>query len=178
MNEWARRILGALPVIGCGAGLMLQMLVVKQGLPNPMTGIVVGLFALLYLYGAVVGIMLLQNDPRAPALNFLYWLTQVFQYTSVVVSYQFWSTACLTLWRNATQQALNLEANLGSAFRFSMIEPDTDTRFGINILALAVSIYLFKQYRRERAWRAAEEAAPEEQADVAGDADGAEANPI
>ncbi len=151
MNEWIRRILGASSLIGCGAGLAVVWLTVQQGMPNFLTGMLVCLFSLLYGYGAVTGVMLLQKHPHGVTANFFYWATQTVQYTTVVASYLFWTPAAVLMWWNGSRGKLEFAAQLGTTFRFTMAEIGTEARIGLNVLAIAACVYLFRQSRREAA---------------------------
>ena len=67
MNQWTRRLLGALPIIGAGAGLTVLVTAaasVEQW--NALMAVIIIGFALFYLMGAVAGLLLLSKGIVTP----------------------------------------------------------------------------------------------------------------
>ena len=151
MNLWIRRVLGALPLVGCGMGMMLFLLNWQQVQQSVATAIIFAMFGLMYLFGAVAGVMLLQGHRHATTANFFYWASQTLQMMSIPLTYLFWTPVSVLVWWNISQSKSELGAQVGATFRLSMFNGDSDFRIGINLFAAACCVYLLLQYRREHA---------------------------
>jgi hypothetical protein len=150
MNLWIKRILGALPVLGCGAGI--TVIAVALG-STPMTGInlvIFTAFGLIYIAGAVAGMMLLEGHRYALTVNFFYWLLQTVHFYSVVWTFVLWMPFNLGGWWNFTTSQAGVTAQVGSSFRFTLFDGNAQAAVEVNALAVACCVYLFVCYRRER----------------------------
>ena len=150
MNLWIKRILGVLPIIGCGAGI--TVIAVAWG-TTPMTATNIAsfsVFGLVYFAGAIAGLMLLEGHRHAVTANFFYWLLQTVHLYSFVFSFVFWTPLNLGGWWNISTSSIGLTAQVGSTFQFAVFNENADFALELDVLAVACCIYLFMQYRRER----------------------------
>lgn len=151
MNLWTRRILGVLPIVGCGAGMGMLALAWETAERSAATVAVMAFFAAIYLFGAAAGLMLLQNHRRAIAVNFFYWLIQTVQLSAVQAAYWFWTPVSLIAWWDQAASSGSFSANVGSLFRLSLSNAGTGVAVGVNLFAVLCCVLLFIEHRRRRA---------------------------
>ncbi len=150
MNLWTRRILGVLPIVGCGAGVAVLALAWPSVPRNAATIAIFAGFALAYVFGAVAGLMLLEGRRRATTANFFYWLIQTLQFSSFPLAYAFWAPMSLIAGWNPGESGATFAANVGSTFRLSVLNADEDPMIGLNLFAVLCCALLWLNYRRER----------------------------
>lgn len=149
MNRWTRRILGVLPIVGCGTGLAVLALAWPEATHDAATAAIFAAFALVYLLGAVAGLMLLEGHRRATTANFFYWLAQTLQFSSFPLAYLFWTPLSVIAWWHHGSGG-DVAANLGSTFRLSVLNAETELALGLNLFAVLCCVLLFRNYRGER----------------------------
>jgi len=149
MNLWTRRILGVLPVVGCGAGVVAVALAWEEGARDAPMIATLEAFALVYVFGAFAGLMLLEGRRRAIAANFCYWLIQTLQFSSVPLAYGFWAPLSLVVWWNHGESGA-FTANVGSDFQLSAMNPETEVAIGLNLFAVLCCAVLWIDHRRGR----------------------------
>lgn len=149
MNLWTRRLMGALPIIGAGAGLTVLVTAAAsvEQWNALMIAIIIG-FVLFYLMGAVAGVLLLEGHRYAVTLNFFFWALQIPQLITPVITYLVWAPTNLGFWWNATASKVGLSYQIGSAFQLRFFSEDADVAVAMNVFALSCCIYLFMLYRK------------------------------
>lgn len=150
MKLLTRRILGVLPIVGCGAGLSTLALTWRSSPHDAATIAVLAAFAAAYVVGAVAGWMLLEGRRRATAANFFYWLIQVPQFTTFPLAYGFWTPLSVIAWLNPASSGGVFSAHLGSTHRFSVFNAGNDWAIGLNLFAALCCALLYFGYRRDR----------------------------
>ena len=156
MNFWTRRILGVLPIVGCGAGLAAIALAWENAPHTASTIAVLAAFAVVYLLGAVAGIMLLEGRRRAKAANLLYWLIQTLQFSTVPLAYALWTPLSLVARWNHRESSGTLAADVGSIFRLSINNAGEGSTVGLNLFAVLCCVLLWLNFRRQRGAPAAD----------------------
>lgn len=149
MNLWTRRILGVLPLVGCGAGVVALALGWEDGPHDAATIAVLAAFALVYLFGAVSGLMLLEGRRRAIAANFCYWLIQTVQFSSYPLAYGFWAPLSLVAWWNHGAAGA-FTADVGSSFHLSTMNAGAEAAIGVNLFAALCCAVLWIDRKRGR----------------------------
>lgn len=156
MNLWTRRILGVLPIVGCGAGLAAVALAWENMPHTASTIAVLAAFAAVYVLGAIAGTMLLEGRRRATTANFFYWLIQTLEFSTFPLAYALWTPLSLIARWNHRQFSGSLAADVGSAFRLSLRNAGDDPAIGLNLFAVLCCVLLWLNYRRERGAPAAD----------------------
>lgn len=149
MNIWTRRILGVLPVVGCGAGVVALALSWEESPRDAAMIATLTAFALVYLFGAVAGLMLLEGRRRAIAANFGYWLIQTLQFSSFPLTYGFWAPLSLVAWWNHGEAGA-FTAEVGSNFHLSAMNAGVEAAIGLNLFAVFCCAALWIDHRRGR----------------------------
>lgn len=149
MNIWTRRILGVLPVVGCGAGVVALALSWEESPRDAAMIATLTAFALVYLFGAVAGLMLLEGRRRAIAANFGYWLIQTLQFSSFPLAYGFWAPLSLVAWWNHGEAGA-FTAEVGSNFHLSAMNAGVEAAIGLNLFAVFCCAALWIDHRRGR----------------------------
>ncbi len=149
MNLWTRRILGVLPVAGCGAGVVALALDWEESTRDAATIATLAAFALVYLFGAAAGLMLLEGRRRAIPANFCYWLIQTLQFSSVPLAYGFWAPISLVVWWNHGEAGA-FTADVGSSFHLSAMNAGAEAALGLNLFAALCCAALWIDHRRGR----------------------------
>jgi hypothetical protein len=150
MKPWLRRTLGLLPIVGGGAGLaVLTTVITGQQSLNALGVAILLTFALLYLMGIVAGLWMLEGYRHAVALNLVFWALQVPQLISPVVTYVFWAPTNLGVWWNMTTSQTGFAYQVGSTFRFDVLNLGSNVAIALNVFALACMLYLCVLYRRQ-----------------------------
>lgn len=148
MNLWTRRVLGTLPIVGCGAGMGMLALAWKTGERSAEMLAVMAFFAAIYVFGAVAGLMLLQGHRRAIAVNFFYWLLQTVQLSAVQAVYWFWTPVSLIAWWDQASSSGRFSAEVGSMFRLSLSNAGAGVAIGVNLFAVLCCVLLLVNRRR------------------------------
>ncbi len=146
MNRNHRRVLGVLSIGGgfLGVAIGLSKFAVVSGFFNY---IFILVFVGFYIFGIVSGVLLIESDSyQAIKWSSLYWLIQVPIVMSPLLGYQFASGLILNVWL-ATAGGSGWYFSLGSAFGYSMFESFQPWSIGVNIVALLVTVYLYKVKR-------------------------------
>lgn len=150
MNIWIKRILGVLPILGCGTGIAVIAMASQSAQASISNVVIFSMFGLVYIAGAIAGMMLLEGHRHAITANFFYWLLQAGHLYSFVFSFAFWAPLNLGGWWNITTSTAGLTAQAGSSFHFAFFNSNAQFIFELDILAVACCIYLLVQYRRQR----------------------------
>lgn len=150
MKPWLRRTLGLLPIVGGGAGLaVLTTVIAGQQSLNVLGAAILLTFALLYSVGIVAGLWMLEGHRHAVALNLVFWALQVPQLISPVVTYVFWAPANLGVWWNMTTSQTGFAYQVGSTFRFDVLNLGSNVAIALNVFALVCMFYLCVLYCRQ-----------------------------
>lgn len=149
MQLWQRRVAGILALGGGAIGVANVLILMSRGV-NPAGWIAPLPFLGLYAGGIACGVALLERHPRALRANLWFWLVQAISVTSPVLSYFFVSGLHLTLQLGLDPAGLKVSTRLGSAFRYSLMVPDTPWSVGLNLVALGMFALLAVALRAER----------------------------
>ncbi|WP_404465951.1 hypothetical protein LG331_06475 [Vreelandella aquamarina] len=144
MRDWQRRVLGVITIAGGGVGIsstMPYMMVSTYALDWLFC---IG-FVLLFSWGIWCGIQLLEKHPNAVRANFKFWLVQVPVFNTPVLGYFFASGAYLSVWVGLDSISYNYNAMLGSGFQYSFLNDKLPTLAGVNVLALIMSLWFYRQ---------------------------------
>jgi hypothetical protein len=147
MKNWQRRTLGCLALGGGAVGLavIFSALFTEQ----PIASKIIVLFSSpLYAWGIWCGVQMLEQQPGALCSNFWFWSIQIPILQSSVLSYLFSSGLLIGLWFQFAPLKINFLAWAGSRFEFTINQPKP-LALGFNIVALAVSFFIWRLRRRE-----------------------------
>lgn len=148
MPNWQRRLIGVLTLGGGAVGITLVIETLFRGKLQAVGLIVALIVGLLYSWGVVCGVLLLEDSHRAIPFAKPYWLIQILQVHTPWISY-----ACSSGARLYIQLALisgdvrlHFNAGVGSAFDFHF-QNQIGWIFGLNVVALLVFVALKKSGR-------------------------------
>ncbi|WP_447928647.1 hypothetical protein [Vreelandella sp. EE27] len=142
MNKWQRRVGGTLAVAGGGIGAVSVFSLLFNGL-NIFNWLFFFLFLALYSGGIVCGIKLIEGHANAEKANFLFWLCQIPLVFSPVAGYFFASGLYFTVWFTPGTLDMGTEFFVGSVFRYSLFESHQPLTLGVNLVAIAMSVWFF-----------------------------------
>ena len=141
MNKGIKRVLLVSELGGgfLGLCLILQMFFMPELTAG--SAIVYIVFAGIFLFGTIAGILIAENHRKAIFLSLIYQGMQVLQISSPTVIYYLHSGFHITLFLERNRFGANFR--LGTDFAFYLFT-QRPYGFGINIVALLFFIYLWK----------------------------------
>jgi hypothetical protein len=142
MGNVARRVLGILTLGGSFTGFVitLQQVVTTE---QPATGVLFSSgFGLLYAWGCWCGVRLLENHARSMHMGRIFWALQLPVLVSPGLSYYFSTGSFLAAGVNLSQDRMFMTWQLGSQFKYGILDGSTPTLAGINLVAAGVVFYL------------------------------------
>jgi hypothetical protein len=146
LNKWERRVLGILALGGSFLGLVLgsALLVSTESL---LARCLLVPFLGLYAWGIWCGTCLLEQRQNSVRANVMFWVVQIPYLTSPIAGYKFASGSLLYVTYSPSTSSPGLLYRFGSQFEYSLLKVGTPFVFGINVLALAVVIWLTYRLR-------------------------------
>lgn len=149
MKNYQRRIIGILTLCGSSVGIVssLTQLIEVNGVIGTM---VFGLVLAIYSWGAWLGLNLLENKPNFQQLIKFWWL-QVPIFWSPLLGYFLTSGFHLSVYFDFSAIKLIWNFNLGSLFKFTLLQSGHSWQLGVNIFALGVVWFLDKQVTSTKA---------------------------
>jgi hypothetical protein len=147
MKNWQRRTLGCLALGGGAVGLaaIFGVLFTDQPIASK---IIVLLSLPLYAWGIWCGVQMLEQHPSALRSNFWFWAIQIPVLQSSVLSYLFSSGLLVGLWLQFAPSNINFLTWVGSRFELTINQPKP-LALGFNVVALAISFFIWRLRRRE-----------------------------
>ncbi|GAB3255775.1 hypothetical protein [Chitinimonas naiadis] len=143
MKNWSRRLIG---VLGIAGGITAVAVIGAQALAVP--GLLMKLVMMLYifvaLWGIYVGILLIERDQRADRQNFYFWLCQVPIVFLPGIGHKLGIGAFFFLWLEFPIRA-NFFVGLGANLQFRLFRIEPPVAIGVNIVALALAIWFWRQ---------------------------------
>ena len=146
MQLWKRRLVGLLGVGGGAVGIAAVLSIIVQQ-RNPIEWFFSLVFALLYSWGVWSGLKALEGQPGAERSSLKFWLLQVPAFATPVLGYFFACGFHLTTGVQVEPLKFNANFMLGSSFNYSLGQSGTPTFLGVNVFALAMSVWLWQQAR-------------------------------
>ncbi|HVI57759.1 MAG TPA: hypothetical protein VM619_02645 [Luteimonas sp.] len=149
MQIWQRRILGILAIGGSALGIAIGVQAAGSS-GNVVAWLVIAPFILLYLWGIWCGVSLIEQKAGALRSNLVFWGLQVPLFQSPYAGYLFTSGFFTTVTFQPSETRLGFLFWLGSKFEISLMQADKPLVFGMNLFALAVALFLYRQLRKMR----------------------------
>jgi hypothetical protein len=146
MQQWQRRILGIVALGGgfTGFAVGLNLLIAPSGVLAKVLALP---FLVLYAWGIVCGLRLIEGRDEALRQNLYFWLTQIPFLMSPIAGYSFSSGASLYFKYQPIGAEWNYLARLGSQFEYSLLQ-GKPLIVGVNIFAVGVSLFLVLLLRK------------------------------
>lgn len=144
MKLWQRRTLGILATGGSTLGMVLSL----AQLAHPQWLLAyVFLFAgiAVYAWGVWCGVEMLEGSSAAVRHNRIFWAIQIPVFQSPLLGYTFSSGAYWNIAAQLSPFEINNHWRLGSEYNYSLLQLDKPWLIGVNILALAIFLFLTKQ---------------------------------
>ena len=149
MQIWQRRVLGVLAVGGSALGIAIGVEAAASA-NNALVWLLVALFIILYLWGIWCGVSLIEQRGGATPSNLAFWCIQIPMLESPYIGYLFTSCFFTTLTFQPSETKLGFLFWLGSKFDVSLMQADKPFVFGVNLFALAVAVFLYRQLCKAR----------------------------
>jgi hypothetical protein len=147
MSNGVGIVLGILAIGGGALGVFVAALQMSHGSQSFAGGLLLFLFAIVYVFGIWCGVALLQRRPGWLHLNLIFWGMQVLSIATPLVSYSFASGASFTVWGRFVPLGAGFSTWMGSRFDFA-VGRDVHVVLGLNLLALAITAYLARRAAR------------------------------
>ena len=142
MSKWKGRIIGVMTLGGSAIGLAA----ILQESPNWTTyGISMFIFmafAIVFVYGIVAGVLIIERTERATALALPFWLAQIPVIQSPLITYGLFTGAKFDI---LIQSGLDigLTWSAGSSFSFYLLSGNPFA-IGVNVVAIGVCYLILK----------------------------------
>lgn len=146
MRAWQWRLIGVLTLGGSFLGAVASLMIIINGGNNLLSLLIVAVFIGLYAWGVWCGVRILERSVDSLRRGILFWAFQIPYLTSPLLSYQFSSGAQATVAVQSADPALLWTVQVGSHFAATVLRPAA-WGIGINLLALAATIFLSLKYR-------------------------------
>jgi hypothetical protein len=146
MSKGIGTTLGILAIGGGVIGLVVAAMQMGRG-PQPFAAAVTLVFAMAYLFGIWCGVAILQRRPGWLRLNRIFWGAQLLTIATPIVSYSFSSGAVFMVWVRSSPWGNGFYTWIGSSFDLA-VGRDGHVLFGLNLLALAITVYLAQKAAR------------------------------
>jgi hypothetical protein len=146
-------------VLAIAGGAWGAIAVAHQVATQPFRILTAGLFtfvAAFFLFGILSGVLALRRQEGWLWKNTLFWLAQVPVLQSTVLSYTLFSGAMLSLWVQPFEPRLGFNYWFGSSFQLN-IGRATPLLFGVNVVALVITLYLLHLQRKRATWTSEDE---------------------
>lgn len=148
MRQIERRVLGVLTLGGGFLGLTLVLSVLMSSGQSLSNQILLLPFVALYCWGIQCGVLLLESHRRSLRASRLFWILQIPYFMSPIGGFFFANGLFVCITIRPFESGGNFLARLGSQFEVSLLQPDKPFEIGINLVAIAVVVYLGSQLRR------------------------------
>lgn len=144
IDRWARRIIALLEIGGGAIGMVALASAPSQtGLGGK---IILCCGAAYFLFGILSGLLLAESRPRGVICSQAYQFLQILNFTTPVISYLAMSGAYVGL--SIKEAGFDIQAYLGTNFRFTFLRGDSPWSVGINLLAIVAFVWLQQRGRR------------------------------
>lgn len=140
--------LGLFAISGAAWGLSAIATLLAEGWPGLVLAMLVSAVALVYMFGAYVGVLALRRSPGWLRKNTVFWALQVPFFMSPVFSYSLASGGLFIIWVQVLP-SLSIGVNyfLGSTFKVDLLS-EGPFSLGVNLLALGIFVYLLRLQRK------------------------------
>ena len=146
MKIWQRRVIGLLTLGGSSVGLAAIALETPNSQLQGLTLVIIVLFAIVFLYGIAIGVLIIENDDKSMQLALPFWLAQLPVFQSAWISYGLYTGAKFDI---LLQSDFNIKFELFGGARFTFyLFPGDSTAFGVNVVAVYISYLIWKNRRR------------------------------
>ncbi len=139
---------GLLGVSGAAWGLLAIASQLSSSSLGIATTVIVAAAASLYAFGGYAGVKAIRRSAGWLRVNFVFWCLQVPALSSPLLTYMFFSGGHVTPWIQLFPPVhMGLGFFLGSSFKLSLFARDEPIVFGVNLVALAISLFLLRLQR-------------------------------
>ena len=146
MNIWQGRIVGVLTL----GGSAIALAAIVSGVPiltlRGLTLLIVSIFAVVFVYGIVVGVLIIEKAEKSLPLALPFWLAQVPVFQSAWLSYGLYTGAKFDV---LFQSDLDISFvwSGGAHFTFYLFPGDA-AAVGVNVVAILVCYMIWKNRKR------------------------------
>lgn len=159
MPTWLRRIVGVMTLGGSATGFTVTITQFVGSDFPAFTILVIAAFLLVYAYGVVAGVLVLENHQRMTAYAFPFWAIQAPVLSSSWITYSLFSGAQLNLLITG-EPMVQLVWGAGASFMFVLFQ-GVPFAIGVNLVAIFVCVALVKYERPKVESSAVRESCPE-----------------
>lgn len=149
MKLWQRRVIGVLMLAGSASGLAIIVLTVSRLQLDPATGLIFLAFFAVFVYGIVVGVLMLRQHRSGSALALPFWLLQIPVLQSKWLTYELFTglKVDVLFWQDPDLK-LAFNFQFGAQFEF-YIGAGSEFAAGINVIAIFIAWLLWKEAVRD-----------------------------
>ena len=137
-----RRVIGLLTLGGSAFGLAVLFQTAVGSQMVAVLWAIFAVFALIYAYGIVSGMFILEGHDRGRLMAIPFWIIQIPVLQSTAVTYQLGTGVFFNLVVGASGR-VNFDFQFGSEFQFWLLQP-SEFQIGLNFAAIFVAYTLIK----------------------------------
>lgn len=145
MPTWLRRTVGVMTLGGSATGFTVTITQFVGGDYPAFTLLVFAFFLLVFAYGVVAGVLVLENHDRMTTYAFPFWAIQAPVLSSSWITYSLFSGAQLNLLITG-EPMIQLVWGAGASFMLVLFQ-GAPFAIGVNLVAVVVCIVLVKYER-------------------------------
>ena len=146
MKNWRGRAIGVLTLGGSAIGLAAIVSAVPISTLRGLSLLIVAVFAVVFVYGIVVGVLILEKAEKSLSLALPFWVAQVPVFQSAWITYGLYTGAKFDILFGSDLN-INFVWSGGAHFTFYLFPGDPGA-VGVNVVALVVC-YMISKNRRE-----------------------------
>jgi len=146
MKNWQGRAIGVLTLGGSAIGLAAIVTEVPISTLQGLTLLIVAVFAVVFVYGIAVGVLIIEKAEKSLSLALPFWLAQVPVFQSAWITYGLYTGAKFDVLFGSDLN-INFVWSGGAHFTFYLFPGDA-AAVGVNVVAIVVCYMIWKNRTR------------------------------
>ncbi len=168
IHKWLKRLISVLEIGGGFLGLIICLSALFNPSDTFANTALLLLFSVVFFFGIIAGVCLIENRKYGTILSLLYQAIQVFELSSGLITYSLGSGIVFNL--VILNRQFSFEFTFGSHFSLYFFQADAPFGLGINLVALFFFLYLLGVWINESKQKTEQQGTDEQQeADLAED---------
>ena len=145
MKNWRERIIGVLTLGGSAIGLAAIVSEVPILTLRGLSLLIIATFAVVFIYGIVVGVLVIEKAEKSLLLALPFWLAQVPVLQSAWITYGLYTGAKFDILFGSDLN-INFVWSGGTHFTFYLFPGDAGA-VGVNVVAIAISYMIIRNQK-------------------------------